>query len=100
MRDASRSPTRSWRGPLDGPADRRVAQAMRLRGLDRDTAERRLRHADRARETYVRESYHRNPRDPALYHLVVDSTSVDLDTCLEILVLAAVSRGKLAYNSP
>jgi cytidylate kinase len=83
---------------LDGPADRRVTQAVRLRGLDRDTAEKRMRHADRARELYVRESYHRNPRDPALYHLVVDSTSVDLDGCLEILVLAAVSHGKLAYN--
>jgi cytidylate kinase len=83
---------------LDGQADRRVAQAMRLRGLDRDTAEKRLRHADRARELYVRESYHRNARDPALYHLVVDSTSIDLDACVEILVLAAVSHGKLAYN--
>jgi cytidylate kinase len=79
---------------LDGPHDRLVAQAMRVRGIDRDTAEKRLRHADRAREAYVRESYHRNARDPALYHLVVDSTSLDLDTCVEILVLAASSRQK------
>ena len=61
---------------LDGPPERRVAQAMELEGLSRDDAERLRRDGDRAREAYVRHFYGCDARDPALYHLVIDSTAL------------------------
>ena len=77
---------------LDGPRERRVAQAMRLESLDQTTAEARLDAADRARDAYVRHWYHVDPRDPSLYHLMIDSTAIDLDACVELIALASISR--------
>jgi cytidylate kinase len=77
---------------LDGPRERRVEQAMRLFEMDRETAERRQRETDRAREAYARHFYGADVRDPSLYHLIVDSTVFGLDATLELLVLAAKSR--------
>jgi Cytidylate kinase-like family len=77
---------------LDGPKERRVAQAMELFGIDRATAERQQRETDRAREAYARHFYGGDVRDPTLYHLIIDSTAFGLDATLELLVLAAQSR--------
>jgi cytidylate kinase len=72
---------------LDGPPERRVTQAMAIEGLDRVAAERMLRTADLSREAYVRHWYDVDPRDPALYHLVVDSTQIALDACIEVIAV-------------
>jgi cytidylate kinase len=77
---------------LSGPPRKRVEQAMRLRGIDRATAERELEETDRARETYVRHFYRADARDPRHYHVVLDSTSLDLDACVELIVTAAAAR--------
>jgi hypothetical protein len=77
---------------LDGPVERRVAQAMELEGIDRETAERHQRETDRAREAYVQQFYGVDARDAALYHLVVDSTALSLDACVELIALAAAAR--------
>jgi cytidylate kinase len=74
---------------LDGPASRRLEQAMRIQGIDRETAEKRLRQTDQARDAYVRHFYGSDPRDISLFDLVIDSTSIDLDTCVELIVAAA-----------
>lgn len=76
---------------LDGPAEGRVARAM-ADGLDRATAEANLHHTDRAREAYVRTLYGAHQDDARLYHLVVDSTVLDLDACVEVIVAAARCR--------
>jgi cytidylate kinase len=81
---------------LDGPAERRLEQAMRLEGADRETAERHMRETDRAREAYVRQFYDVDARDPALYHLVLDSTALALDTCVELMAVAAAARADQA----
>src|SRR3954451_21131684 len=73
---------------LDGPAERRVAQAMRLESLGREDAERLRKDGDRAREAYVRHFYGRDARDPSLYHLVIDSTRLSEETIVELLVAA------------
>jgi cytidylate kinase len=73
---------------LDGPEEARVAQAMTLLGVDRETAERARRESDRAREAYVRHFYGADARDPALYHVVVDSTALPLDTVVELVAVA------------
>ena len=77
---------------LDGPAERRLAQAMELEGVDRETAERHMRETDRAREAYVQQFYGVDARDAGLYHLVVDSTALTLDACVELIALAAAAR--------
>jgi cytidylate kinase len=77
---------------LDGPAERRLAQAMELEGADRETVERHMRETDRAREAYVQQFYGADARDAALYHLVIDSTALALDACVELIALAAAAR--------
>ena len=77
---------------LDGPSERRLAQAMALEHADRETAERHMRETDRAREAYVQQFYGADARDAALYHLVIDSTTLPLDACIELIALAAAVR--------
>lgn len=77
---------------LDGPRERRLEQAMALNAVDRPTAEQRTRETDRAREAYVRQFYGRDASDPALYHLVIDSTALPLDACVELIAQAAGAR--------
>jgi cytidylate kinase len=77
---------------LDGPRERRLEQAMRLEGVDREAAERHMRETDRARKAYVRQFYDVDARDASLYHLIVDSTAIALDTCVELIAVAAAAR--------
>jgi cytidylate kinase len=81
---------------LHGPRERRLAQAMEVEGVDRETAERHLEETDRAREAYVRHFYRCDPNDAGLYHLVIDSTTIPLDSCVELIALAARARGGAA----
>jgi cytidylate kinase len=74
---------------LDGPADRRVAQGAAVEGISQEEARQRLRAADKARAAYVRRLYRCDPADPALYHLVIDSTAIPLDTITELIVITA-----------
>jgi cytidylate kinase len=87
---------RVLRARLDGPADRRVRQAMRYAGLDQETTERALAKADRAHVTYVKHFYGTDIHDPQLYHLVIDTTAISIDACVELIALAARSHTELA----
>ncbi len=75
---------------LDGPKAARLRQAMLHEGLDEAAAFVQLRETDRARSAYVRH-FHPGERweDPANYHLVVDSTAISLDVCVDVIVAAA-----------
>ena len=77
---------------LDGPAERRIRQAMRIQGVDEATARERMSQTDRAREAYMRHFYAADPHDCELFDLVIDSTALPLDTCVELIVVAAGSR--------
>jgi hypothetical protein len=77
---------------LDGPPRARVEQAMRIEDIDRATAERRLKETDRAREAYVKRYYRRDARDPALYDLVLDSTRLRLEVCVDVIAAACAAR--------
>jgi cytidylate kinase len=70
---------------LQGPLERRVARATTIEGLDEATARTRLAQTDRARNTFVRRLYHRDPEDAELYHLVIDSTVFPLDYVVGLL---------------
>ena len=77
---------------LLGPREARVEQAMKIEGVDRETAERRLEANDRARRQYVRERYGVDGDDPYLYHLVIDGCAFDLDACVNFIVTASQLR--------
>jgi cytidylate kinase len=77
---------------LTGPKEERIAQGMRLEGVDRETAIRHIDETDRAREAYVRHFYRCDARDAALYHLVIDSTAIPLSACADLIVEAAQAR--------
>lgn len=81
---------------LDGPAEARLRQAIERGGVERERAKRAMRDTDRARRAYVRHFYRRDARNPALYHLVIDSTAVPLETCVELIAIAALPRLKAA----
>jgi hypothetical protein len=85
-----RDDPRALRVRLDGPPARRVSQAMRLDpGLDREDAERALRQFDRTHAGYLQQLYGVDIRDSTLYNLVLDSTCIELDACVEIIAQAA-----------
>ena len=74
---------------LDGPAEKRIAWAAGYEQLDREVAARRQSETDRARATFVKRLYRADPADPALYHLVVDSTAFGVDGTTELITAAA-----------
>jgi cytidylate kinase len=73
---------------LTGPPHRRIEQGMAIEGIDQATAARRLERTDRARLAYHQTLYCVDPRKSELYHLMVDSTSIPLDTCVELIAAA------------
>ena len=77
---------------LGGPREARIRQGMEIEGIDQKTAERRQQANDRARIEYVRRSYGVDPLDPDLYHLVLDSPALGLDTCVDLVVAASEAR--------
>lgn len=82
---------RSFHVRLDGPDQRRVSRAMAIERIDADTARARLVETDSARARYLDRLYEHDPSDPRLYHLVVDSTVLDTDDCVELVAGAAES---------
>lgn len=82
---------RAFFARIDGPAQRRAEQAGRLERIDRETAERRLRQLDRAHADYLRHYYGADIHDCGLYHVVLDSTCIPLQACVEMLLAAARS---------
>lgn len=78
---------------LDGPEEARIFQAMKVEEVDEDEARKRQHDSDRARIAYVKHFYNEDPRDPAHYQLVLDSTALPLETVVELIVTAARSRG-------
>ncbi|HEY7046583.1 MAG TPA: cytidylate kinase-like family protein [Jatrophihabitantaceae bacterium] len=80
---------RGYHVRLDGPAERRVVQGATIEGISEEQARERLRAADKARTAYVRRLYRCDPSDASLYHLVIDSTAIPLDTVIELIISAA-----------
>ena len=77
---------------LDGPVERRIAQAIEIGGIDEHQARRAQHQTDTARHRYVQRLYHTDVADARHYHIVIDATAVPLVTCVEI-ILTAVDGG-------
>jgi cytidylate kinase len=76
---------------LDAPVSQRIGRLAKT-GAQQEAVEQRLRDSDRAREAYVKHFYGLDPRDPTLYHLMIDSTVIPHATCVEVIAQAARAR--------
>jgi cytidylate kinase len=85
---------------LDGPPQRRVVMGAEIEGITEEQARARQQAADKARTAYVRRLYRTDPADPSLYHLVIDSTAMPLDTVIEVILLAARAHAAASQAQP
>lgn len=95
-----RSEPSALRVRLDGPAQARVRQAVRLgRNLDEESAERARAQFDRTHAAYLQQFYGVDVHDCGLYHVVLDSTAIELESCVELIVRAARSLAAAAPSA-
>ncbi|MDA8045585.1 MAG: cytidylate kinase-like family protein [Actinomycetota bacterium] len=80
---------RAFHVRLDGPLDRRIAWAAPHEQLDLEAAKRRQAETDRARTSFVKRLYRKDPADPSLYQLIIDPTAIGVDAAVEVIELAA-----------
>jgi cytidylate kinase len=73
---------------LDGPVERRIAQAVAGGEGDDATVRRTQRTLDRTRDAYVKRFYRKDPTEAAHYDLVIDSTVIRWELCVEVIVAA------------
>jgi cytidylate kinase len=76
---------------LDGEVEARRRAAMAREGIDHKSATKKQQQTDHARRAYVSHFYPRAGawEDPRHYHLVIDSTAISIETCVEVVTRAA-----------
>jgi cytidylate kinase len=74
---------------LNGPEEARTRQAMLIENVDHATARRRLVRTDRLRKAYAEGFYGIDVNAPGTFQLVLDSTAIALDDCVEIIAEVA-----------
>jgi hypothetical protein len=87
-----RDDPRVLRVRLDGPPERRLRQAIELEGVDRGTVEEALRRHDRTHAEYVRRFYGARLDDLSMFHVVLDSTAIPFDVCVDVVARIAAER--------
>ena len=74
---------------LRGSTERCVLQAMSIEGVSHSVAKAHQADTDRSWSRFVTRLFDRDPADPKLYHVVLDSTAVPLDACIDLIAAAA-----------
>jgi cytidylate kinase len=74
---------------LDGPLERRIVQGAEIENITEDAARQHQADTDRAWTRFVKQIFDRDPADFRLYHLMLDSTSVPLERCVDVIQVAA-----------
>lgn len=70
------------------PLVHRIQVVMAREGLEKRAAQNRVRISDRARFDYVRRYHDADWLDPTLYHLVINTGEVPVDTAAELVMVA------------
>ncbi len=70
---------------LVAPLETRVDRLTARFGWDRNTAAERANHVDADRAAYSQRYYHREWRDPLLYHVVIDTGRVSIDEAVTMM---------------
>ncbi len=76
------------------PFEQRVRYVMQREGLDEASARARVQQKDRDRAHNLQSQYHRDINDPLLYDLVVNSGVLDLESILDLTLLALERKGR------
>lgn len=74
---------------LAGPPERRIRRAQELLGLSEEEARRQQRITDRARDEYLLHYFKGRLDAVRHFHLVLDSTVLPIETCIELICQAA-----------
>ena len=74
---------------FDGPEERRAEIGAAAEGISLKEAKHHLADTDSTRARYVKRLYRRDPSDPSLYHLVVDTTVLPPEVVTELVATAA-----------
>jgi cytidylate kinase len=77
---------------LDGDIDARIERVAEIEKIDLDAARVMQRETDGARDHYLRLFYRVRQDDFTLYDLMIDTTEIPLETCTELIVLAAKAK--------
>lgn len=70
---------------LVAPLDARIERLTTRFGWDADTARDRAHHVDADRESYAQRYYHREWRDPQLYHVIINTGKVTIAEAAELV---------------
>ena len=81
---------------LDGPLRQRIERAARDSGIDIERAAKRQKREDQVRADMSIEFYGWDPQETERYDLMVNTGTMDLDTCVDIIVQAALVNAGLA----
>lgn len=76
---------------LVGATERRRARVAERRGLSEAEATAEVARVDAARESYVRHFYHQDPTRSTLYHLVVDTTVMEPEQAVDLILTAVAA---------
>jgi cytidylate kinase len=86
---------------LDGPLQPRIERAAEESGIDVERAARRQKREDEVRADMSIQFYGWDPREAIRYDLMVNTGTMDLDTCVDIIVQAARAKaGTRSATSP
>lgn len=85
---------------LDGPLTQRIERAAKDSGIDIERAAKRQKREDQVRADMSIELYGWDPRETVRYDLMVNTGTMDLDTCVDIIVQAALVKAGLASAAP
>ena len=80
---------------LDGPLAQRIERAARDSGISIERAAKRQKREDQLRADMSLQLYGWDPRDTERYDLLVNTGTMNLDTCVEIIVQAALIKAGL-----
>jgi CMP/dCMP kinase len=82
------------------PFEQRVAYVMQREGVDRHTAEARIRRKDHERARYLERKYHHKPEVGQLYDLVLNTSRLNLERAVDSIgsSLHEIAKG-LAMNT-
>jgi cytidylate kinase len=70
------------------PLDLRISYVMRRENLNKAAAQDRIARKDHERIRALKEQYHCDGFDPRLYDLVINTGVLDLDSCVDLILLA------------
>lgn len=82
------------------PLETRAAYVMRREGLARTAALSRIEQKDAERRRYLQLYYQRQPGDPQLYDLILNTGALDLDGCVDLIALALGRKAQLLAAPP